>query len=631
MNPFDKWNALPDNPGWQTVLQTKPTKKATKKKPWYSALISEGGATGGAIGGAALGSAIFPGVGTLAGALIGGAAGGFGGSAAEQKIRDNKINLKKAGLEAAISGVLMPGPLKLAKAGGTAIKAGVGGRPVAEAVNQAITRRGAITTPKTGGVAERLESRAGGFGVGEKAAGGRPEGLGLKGQKRIFDTLSSEKIPPGHPETRLSAIQARMADYGGQMDEVLKTVNRPLSQSQRNAIATDYLKIVKSKISSDPSVLKYATSYAATIRNSKNLGTLVGHKRDLQSNLISWTRNPQSAVPGQDRAAKLAQDVLNKHIGKLSPELKGVNKRYSDLANAAQYVTGRAGRLTRASESQHTTLSGQIRAGDLGTTVQSRAGSALRNLPGGKAITASTPGARSPVGYGTRAVIGSGLAQSIIPGQEQPIDSGLEAPADETTLPPELGMDPMGGMEQPQSQYPLEQALADIQRDPKHANTYMSIYKMVEGANKTSQLSAAQRKGLTSAGNVEIQLNQLEKMISPELFPKTNQTAASIGGLYQKTVGRYTDTDKKLYMDSLRSRGIQVVRAFGEVGNLTQQEQDAAIANLPSPGDTYSGARRKIKMLRELFGQVKQNVYNSGGANSGNDLTEALMQMQGDY
>lgn len=217
--------------------------KPKKKKPWFTALISEGGATGGALGGAAAGTALLPGIGTLAGALIGGFAGGAGGSVAEQKIRDNKVNLKKAGLEGAISGVLMPGPLKLAKAGVTAGRAGLAGRPITQAVNEQLTKR--ITVPKTVGVAERLESRAGGFGVGEKVAGGRPEGLGLTGQKNIFKVLQSEKIKPGHPETRLAQIQTRMEDYGSQIDEVLKAVNKPLSPAQRNKIAADYLKNVR--------------------------------------------------------------------------------------------------------------------------------------------------------------------------------------------------------------------------------------------------------------------------------------------------------------------------------------------------------------------------------------------------
>lgn len=632
MDQFAKWNAIPDNPGWEQAFapKPKPKTKPKKKKPWYSALISEGGATGGAIGGAAIGSALLPGIGTLAGALIGGFAGGAGGSVAEQKIRDDKVNLRKAGLEGAISGVLMPGPLKLAKAGGTAGMAAVRGRPIAQAVNEKLTRR--VAVPKTVGVAERLESRAGGFGVGEKVAGGRPEGLGLQGQKRIFKTLSDEKIKPGHPETRLAQIQTRMEDYGSQIDETLKAVNRPLTQAQRNRIASDYLKNVRSKISSDPNVMKFAESYAKTIRGTKDLSGQVANRRDLQSNLISWTRNPQSAVPGQDRAAKLAADTLNKHIGRISPELKGVNKRYSDLASASQYVTGRSGRLTRASESQHTTLSGQLRAGDLGTTVQSRAGSALRNIPGGALVSPIAAGARTPVGYGARAVVGSGIAQSVIPGQEEAVEEPqvdelgnpiVEEAGLDTELPSELGM------EAPSSPYPLERALADIQRDPKHANTYLSIFRATEQATKSAGLTAAQRKGLTTAGNVDIQLNQLEKMISPELFPRTNQTAASIGGLYQKTVGRYTDTDKKLYMDALRSRGIQIVRAFGEVGNLTQQEQDAAIANLPAPGDTYQGAQRKIKMLRELFGQVRQNIQSVGGMSNTSDLSESIMQLQG--
>jgi hypothetical protein len=79
-------------------------KKVSSRGGTATSLISEGGATGGAIGGAALGTALLPGIGTVLGAGIGGLVGGLGGSAAEQKVRDDKVNWKKAAAEGVISG-----------------------------------------------------------------------------------------------------------------------------------------------------------------------------------------------------------------------------------------------------------------------------------------------------------------------------------------------------------------------------------------------------------------------------------------------------------------------------------------------------------------------------------------------
>jgi hypothetical protein len=105
-----------------------------KKKPWYTALISELGGAGGAGGGAAAGASIgsvVPGLGTAVGGLIGAAAGGFlGGTAgrvAENEVRDNRIGIGDAVKEGAINGVLSAGPgqlLKLAKGGTAAIEGG---------------------------------------------------------------------------------------------------------------------------------------------------------------------------------------------------------------------------------------------------------------------------------------------------------------------------------------------------------------------------------------------------------------------------------------------------------------------------------------------------------------------------
>lgn len=92
--------------------------QASQAKPkggrggFLTSLISEGGAAGGALAGGAAGTMILPGVGTVIGAGLGGLIGGFGGSAAEQKVRDNKVNWGNAAKEGAISGVtsaILPG------------------------------------------------------------------------------------------------------------------------------------------------------------------------------------------------------------------------------------------------------------------------------------------------------------------------------------------------------------------------------------------------------------------------------------------------------------------------------------------------------------------------------------------
>jgi hypothetical protein len=104
-----------------------------KKKPWYTALISELGGAGGAAGGAAVGASlgsVVPVLGTalggLAGAAVGGFLGGTGGRVVENEVRDKRVGLGDALKEGTVNGVLSAGPgnlLRLAK-GGTAALAG---------------------------------------------------------------------------------------------------------------------------------------------------------------------------------------------------------------------------------------------------------------------------------------------------------------------------------------------------------------------------------------------------------------------------------------------------------------------------------------------------------------------------
>jgi len=73
-------------------------------------------------------------------------------------------------------------------------------------------------------------------------------------------------------------------------------------------------------------------------------------------------------------------------------------------------------------------------------------------------------------------------------------------------------------------------------------------------------------------------------------------------------MGSATDPAKRQFLAQLSSRGIQIIRALGEVGNLSASEQEAARANLPNPGDNAETARLKLASLRELFGEVQNRV-----------------------
>jgi hypothetical protein len=105
-----------------------------------TSFISEGGGLAGSLAGAGIGTMILPGVGTVIGAGLGGLIGGFGGSAAEQKVRNNEVNWGQAGREGAIEGIMSAGPLKLGKLGYGAVR---GGTTASEQLGKSILKRGA--------------------------------------------------------------------------------------------------------------------------------------------------------------------------------------------------------------------------------------------------------------------------------------------------------------------------------------------------------------------------------------------------------------------------------------------------------------------------------------------------------
>lgn len=635
LDQIAKWNAMPDNPGWERAFASKPKPKSKpkKKKPWYSALISEGGAAGGAIGGAAAGTAILPGIGTLAGALIGGFAGGAGGSAVEQKVRDNKVNWKKAGLEGAISGVLMPGPLKLAKAGGTAIKAGATGRPVIQAVNQTLARGGRFKTPvaKISEMGERAETRAANTHIGASARG-RPGTVGPKEMKRFQQLDIDEKIRAGLPDRQAKDAYKALKSVGAEMNETLKTANRSITALEKDKLRLGLNRAVKRDISiaNDPNVAKVLNQISKGFGGIKSLKGAVNQKQFLQ-NRVSYLRNSQSAVPGGEEAHRIAIKVLDEFINKNSA-LKPLNTRWSLLKDRGELAKQAASYGAQNSRRADVGLVGSLKSGDIATSLKSRVGRGgrrLGDLPGLRVAANTAGGSRTPVGYGARAVVGSGLAQSIIPGQEQPPE-----PIPEENLMGELPPEGMEtGMEAPaQSPYPLERALADIQRDPKHASTYLSIYKTVSDATEAQggggKLDATSKRQVSNVEAAENIVDSIER-----IFSSTGGAQGLKGYITQQTSRVPRLGSKENAFRSMREGYLaRIVRALGEVGTLNEGDIRRAVQLIPNFSDTPQSAQIKLAELRNNLRGYKQSIYQQGGGgNSSNDLSETLMQLQGAY
>jgi hypothetical protein len=120
MSWIDDLNNAPDIGSvqrFQPVVRQPQVQQTKKKKGnFLTNLIPSVGGIGGGAAGAAIGTALLPGIGTLIGAGLGSAIGGGGGKVAENAVEGNKLTSGVAG-EAALSGVLGAGPLRLGRLG----------------------------------------------------------------------------------------------------------------------------------------------------------------------------------------------------------------------------------------------------------------------------------------------------------------------------------------------------------------------------------------------------------------------------------------------------------------------------------------------------------------------------------
>ena len=199
----------------------------------------------------------------------------------------------------------------------------------------------------------------------------------------------------------------------------------------------------------------------------------------------------------------------------------------------------------------------------------------------------------------------------------QPIVTGLEGQEQAAQEAAQTAQDLPQQLELARSQMLLEaleggatlEDLEEINKILDLVQTSQGIALPGAGGGEFGDLTADQQKRVTNLNTVQVALDQLEKdAANSGLFQEESQLAATIGGPFEKLIGSSTDPAKRQFLAQLSSRGIQIIRALGEVGNLSASEQEAARANLPNPGDNAETARLKLASLRELFGEVQNRV-----------------------
>jgi hypothetical protein len=89
--------------------------------------------------------------------------------------------------------------------------------------------------------------------------------------------------------------------------------------------------------------------------------------------------------------------------------------------------------------------------------------------------------------------------------------------------------------------------------------------------------------------------------------PISEKTGGRVAGL-AKSAMSFTQTDKNVssYKSFVKGMRAQLARAMGDVGNLSEPEQKAAMDLVPAVGDTLEVGQEKLNKVRAFIGNLEQ-------------------------
>lgn len=556
------------------------SKRGSKNKSWLSSIISEAGA----VGGGALGTLLLPGVGTVIGAGLGGGLG----RAAENKIRDDEYRLgdvlKEGAMSAAFAGI--PGgkaASKVATVGDDVIRSG--GK---------LTRLGNSMRANPRGIVQGLDQ-----------GGGRT----LSTAQASAQNAAIDKLSKG----------TKGLNKTGQFTEVEKELSRLTSQyakskeakrmfGQDNALSL--MKRVEENIANNPNLKGSLTkSSQKTLDNIYDdiakLGKMTN--KDLIEYSAKVNKNAASiANKGQvgSKTVQVWEEVRNATKSFIDDELLSrstTNKQLSTLLGAKKSLSKTITRDTGAGAGQGLTL-GRTLSNVLGQGLEV-GGRGAQKLG---AVTNTTAARQATRQVGGRAVLGGATG-----GQPQDEDETLMQ-AYEQASGEMSGYGGMGGQEvmaqQPQQPtYSLQQAIADIQRDPKNAKDYMGYYEFINEAQGGGKLTAQEKKAQQQAQTALQGLQQLRS-----LYGSAGGGQGRIQGIAGNILGKAGGGSKaNSYNQIRRSLTTTLARAFGETGVLTDQDREVYLQALPRLEDNPEEAAIKLQYLEEMLSGGGSGGYES--------------------
>jgi hypothetical protein len=642
-------------------------KKGSKNQSWLSSIISESGGAAGAVSGAAAGAAlgsVVPGIGNIvggiAGGIVGGFAGGTGGRLVENKVRDDEYRVGDALKEGAVSGVFGGvGPAfqgarglgSLAKAGGSKgigqgakILGGMGDDATKIAAGKAISKGGAkagravaygVEAPNALQVAGRnIAGNAQGIGVGSRAAG--LSNTMPSSQDDMLKALKSVGLSRANPEKTLRQLEPVMSAKGTAIANAYKNSTARFTTQQLNDMGETIIR----QVLDDPSI----QLTRAGERDLLNKLTLLAKKDAPESlwqyqknlaNSINFGKSAEAKLVDREAIARIIRGNTAKLLDDAVPKVRTDRVLYSTLSDAQTLMGAASKQADKSGIAARVMTSAPVRRVEAGVggAVESAGnvlGSPLANTIG-----------RVAGGTAVRGVANQ-FMQPVVqdPTQEQQgdmqiVDNGVltpdalygsgawNAPQDTAGAMP----DPMG--QAPQSSYSLEQAMADISRDPKNAATYKWVYEQSQsqtGSSKGNGLNVTKptsEKYAQAASGAQA-LSQLEALLTnnPGVLAKTRTpgrgiTALGIGSTIKDMTGTGEyDTLGFATVDNMLRIATGAAAPEGEIRRYMNQY-------LPAAGDNAATIKAKLDTMRRQFNSILELAGNQQGQDSA--LSDAII------
>ena len=145
-----------------------------------------------------------------------------------------------------------------------------------------------------------------------------------------------------------------------------------------------------------------------------------------------------------------------------------------------------------------------------------------------------------------------------------------------------------------------------IKNGGKNLSKLEAAYKVLGGAGEAS---AESKKAVAKLENAEALIDQFTTSLS-EIGMAESSLGARTGGTVRKlgaSTGLIPDANLRAFSSLREGTKPILARTFGEVGNLTAQEQENAIKLIPDVTDSREEAIAKLTQLRAIISQMKAN------------------------